>query len=78
VVQYLCERGADQEARDDGDMTPLHYAAYYGHLPMVQYLCEQGADKEARDADGRTALNYATEVGHLPVVKYLRGQTHMI
>ena len=49
VVQYLCEQGADKEARDDDGSTPLLWAALNGHLPVVQYLCEQGADKEARD-----------------------------
>ena len=30
VVQYLCEEGANMEARDHSDMTPLHVAAKMG------------------------------------------------
>jgi ankyrin repeat protein len=71
VVQYLCEQGADKEARDDGGKTPLHKAARHRHLPVVQYLCEQGADKEARTDSGWTPLHFAALNGHLPVVQYL-------
>ena len=65
VVQYLCEQGADKEARDDmADTTAL--AAENGHLPVVQYLCEQGADKEARDDSGKTPLLWAALQGPPP------------
>ena len=33
MVQYLCEKGADKEARDVDNWTPLHGAARDGHLP---------------------------------------------
>ena len=36
VVQYLCEKGADKEARDRDDNTPLHCAASEGHLSVMQ------------------------------------------
>ena len=71
VVQYLCEQGANKEARSDHSWTPLLYAAQYGHLAVVQYLCEQGVDEEVRDIDGQTPLNIAAWNGYLPVVQYL-------
>ena len=64
----------DLEAMDKSGWTPLHYAAYRGHLPVVQYLCEQGADKEARNRYEMTPLHGAEPRGHLPVVQYLREQ----
>ena len=57
--QYLCEQGADKEARDEDGWTPLRTASYNGHLPVVQYLCDQGADKKARNGIGWTPLDMA-------------------
>jgi ankyrin repeat protein len=60
MMKYLCEQGADKEARNNHGRTPLHWAAYNGHLPMVQYLCEQGADKEVTDYRGSTPIGLAS------------------
>jgi ankyrin repeat protein len=35
--------------RDDGDMTPLHYAAREGDVELVELLLEHGADRSARE-----------------------------
>lgn len=43
IVQYLLERGANKEAADTYDMTPLCRAVKSGFLELVQYLVEQGA-----------------------------------
>ena len=37
---YLIEKGAYIEANCLLQKTPLHYACYYGNLPIVQYLIE--------------------------------------
>ncbi len=70
-VVFLCEQGADLEARGIEGKTPLHRAAQAGHLLVVQYLCEQGAEKEARDEDGWSPLYWAAANGNLPLVQYL-------
>lgn len=33
-------------------MSPLHYAAYYGNIPVFDYLLEKGADINAKDHRG--------------------------
>jgi len=70
----LVQKGADKEARDGDGMTPLHWAAQEGHLPVVQYLCEQGADKAATDEDDWAVLYGEATLDHLVAVQYLREQ----
>jgi len=72
IVKAMVERTqVDMEARDRDRMTPLHWAARYGHLSVVQYLCEQGADNEARNMYHNIPLHWAARYGHLPAVQYL-------
>ena len=49
TVMYRVEQGANKEARDDDNWTPLHYAAANGRLDTVMYPVEQDANKEAID-----------------------------
>jgi cytohesin len=44
----LVEHGAEKEAKDEDDWTPLHLAANNGHLETVKFLVEIGANKDAR------------------------------
>ena len=46
VVQYLCEQGAGKVAMDCHGMTPLHWAARDGHVPVVQYTCKISKNRE--------------------------------
>jgi len=72
IVKAMQERTLmDLRSRDQRGLTPMHYAAENGHLPVVQYLCEQGANNEARSNGDRTPLHLAAYEGHLPVVQYL-------
>lgn len=42
-VEMVVESGANVNAEDDAGMTPLHYAARYGHRGIADYLREHGA-----------------------------------
>ena len=46
-----------QNAADNLRNTPLHHAAFNGHLDIVKYLVEQGANREARDDQNNTPLH---------------------
>ena len=53
-------------------ITPLLYAALYGHLRVARLLLERGANVNAASTDDEcTALMYASEGGHLGIVQLL-------
>ena len=44
VAAVLLERHADVNAIDDGDRTPLHFAAYTNNVNMVELLLDHGGE----------------------------------
>ena len=58
-VRVLLRRGADPDARDEEQRTPLLTATEDGHRELVRLLLEAGADPNLRDADGWTPLDVA-------------------
>ncbi|KAH9012837.1 A designed selected ankyrin repeat protein in complex with the Map kinase Erk2 [Lactarius deliciosus] len=40
--------------------TPLHHAAFYGHIEFVRILLERNVETNARDEEGSTPLHHAT------------------
>jgi cytohesin len=56
VVKLLIDKGADINARNNGDWTALMLAAQTGALDTVRLLLEKGADANAANEDGYTAL----------------------
>lgn len=63
--------GANADARDPDQNTPLHCAARVGSVRIANLLVEAGADLEARDAEGRTPLIRAASAGRYRLVQYL-------
>lgn len=70
-LNHLRSQGADIDHRDRRDATPLHHAAYCGHVEIVRYLLEAGADIDACGEWVGTPLSLASVRGHLPVVELL-------
>ena len=75
AVCGLLQQGADVEARDEDDYTPLLAAARGGHLDVVKYLLSRG-DVDVNvgwknDIYGWTPLHYAATYDRLDMVKYL-------
>ncbi len=71
VVRLLIEKGADATAEDEDKKTPMHLAAFNGHVEVVRRLIEKGADATAEDKDKKIPLHLAAENGHLEVVRLL-------
>jgi hypothetical protein len=59
------------ETRDGDGATPLHCAAFAGHVMATKLLIVAGADLNAADVDGATALHKACARGHVAVIEVL-------
>lgn len=58
---------------DDAGCTPLHYAAYFGHLEAARYLLAIGADVAVASLDPlrNQPLHAAATSGHADIVRLL-------
>ncbi|KAF4668876.1 hypothetical protein FOL47_002833 [Perkinsus chesapeaki] len=67
VVKCLVDRGATVECcasvnycgGSKGGWTPLHFAAFNGHVAIAKYLLENGANPNAQTTDGESPLHLA-------------------
>jgi uncharacterized protein len=69
LVSLLIAKGADVNGRRKDGLTPLHSAAYRGHLRVLDLLLRHGADANLKGYDGagphagQTALDLASAQG---------------
>lgn len=61
IAKFLIDNGANVNARDHIENTPLHDAAGAGHREIVAMLISKGADLNARNKDGKTPIDLAAE-----------------
>ncbi|OXU28879.1 hypothetical protein TSAR_009568 [Trichomalopsis sarcophagae] len=71
VVKMLLDAGADVNARDISDSTPLHCAVYTGDVEVVKILIKAGADLNHRTEAGFAVLHDAVLCGNEEMVRLL-------
>lgn len=72
VKSLVSVPGAEVNAKDERDNTPLLEAARFGHEDITRVLIAAGADVKAKDKDGKTALMLAIQGDHDEVVRVLK------
>lgn len=70
-VTDLLDRGANVNARNTVDETPLHWAARNGHANLARLLLDRGAQVDALTNAGRTPLHLAALKGYTDVARVL-------
>eukprot|EP01046_Picozoa_sp_COSAG06_P029037 COSAG06_NODE_2663_length_6475_cov_5.607591_2_plen_131_part_00 len=71
VVAFLGSRGANVNAVDKWQRTPLHYAVQEGHASVCTTLLALGAYPAAKDKYGQTALDKARDENRFECVAVL-------
>ena len=72
-MRLLLERGADPNARQQLDFTPMHAAAGRGDVEMARLLLEFGAERGLKATDGQTPANAASGHGHPEFAEWIEG-----
>jgi ankyrin repeat protein len=80
MVDILLQHGADINARESFDSTPVLSAAKIGDYEMVYHLLERGADYSLKDANGSDLASLvATDVGKIrPGTKWAKRHEKVI
>ncbi|KAL2006461.1 hypothetical protein VTN00DRAFT_9129 [Thermoascus crustaceus] len=61
MIDSIVEHGADVNAKDNNEATPLHYCVKYGKKEAAGILLRNGADVHARDRAGQDAAMLAVK-----------------
>jgi len=72
VVKHNIANGADVNAKDESESTPLHSAALFGHKEIAELLIAKGANVNAKNDGGETPLDWAIKHKHPETAALLR------
>jgi len=70
-VKKAISEGANVNARDSEEMTPLHLATIFENKEIVNELLNHQADPNAKNETGNTPLHFAAEASNLELLKLL-------
>lgn len=70
-VKIFIEAGAEVNAKNDREATPLHIATGFGFVDIVKLLLQEGATFENKNHLGRTVLHNAAYYGRPEIVLLL-------
>jgi len=70
----LLRAGANPNAADKQNSTPIMFAAQHDYATCVQALVEAGANLNAQGTHGLTALGFAEQNGHQDLANWLRAR----
>lgn len=72
TAQRMIDAGSDlRNIRDHHRQTPLHYAALFGHKPVIEVLVDNGAEPTSFDWSGMSPLHYAVRQSHADIAEFL-------
>jgi ankyrin repeat protein len=71
LAERLLAAGADPNARNDYEATPLGEAAVVGNVAMIRRLLEAGADPEGANSDGQTPLMVIARTSNVEAAELL-------
>lgn len=71
IAIELLQNGANVNAQNWNNVTPLHLACKYGRFDMVELLLQNGAAIDAQDVEGKTPLHYAAKNDYGDISMYL-------
>ena len=74
AVEQAIAAGADVNAKDDSNITPLLWAIDKSHKEIVELLITKGADVNFKDIAGQTPLDWAESGKFTEIADLLRKQ----
>lgn len=68
-VDLLIKSGADVDAMEIKQETPMHFAARFNNLKAVQLLLEDGAKVDSQNIDGENVLHVCVRESNLTIIE---------